>query len=1215
MSSAHNNCDHMRALLINVPVFVSDAPNSGTSRLDLRINGWERPLRHHLRALAVKKPVLLAGDFNVAHSRLPPSDATHGSFLVRAYSSSSDSRYIAQPGWRREEQHAFTQLLWGENAISAKDAEIAERAAAVDEYHCDSHGSHESIEHETLTAHARNPTSASADFIDVFRALNPNHSGGGAMTWRGRGKYARMGMRLDYFIADPVLFSRIDSCEHFEQHCPEAYADTQLAGLGHDVQRPLCYCGSDHCPILLRFRKQPITGTTGDDTNNSSSSMNAGRSFKTPPDTCGGIASDNDGNCTHDAAAWLQRFHVFGAQLKPLRRQIGKQTESACQALRYHLDSSSGGGWVELPAAYIEGTVSATRNYRSSEAIFMKEWPRVMQCRGGDVVEVRAADCLDTVLALKAEGYNPVLLNMVSLCQLSSPHVNTYSLHMHLITSRQGSHVCVYGRRFINVVCFTNLLLVQANRKYPGGGWRNGAGAQEENIFRRSNCCHFLEADRHWPLPGASNSHALRSPARYPIAEFGGIYTPGVLIFRGPESEGYPFLPQPHPISMVATAAYHQPKLDKHNKLSPTDASKTKRKIAALLAIGLAHGHDAIVLSAFGCGAFRNPPEHVAELFKQCLLDDAEGSNSSSEARGSGFNSRFGGRYKKVVFAILDDCNAVSNAKDRPTDDDTGNLAPFRRAFAKPIAVGSHTSSVAPTGPEQVSCSRYNDATCRTVDSGPIEISRYPNMNLLPEAADALAAVVSRHGKWSAGLLMYRRAHPQPSSVARSKECLDLEVLLGKMGGPLWARRPRAWTIPKGEPEPSESAFQCAVREFYEETHHPPSEESSAYIQLRPVKQSNKLVIAWALEVTTRIDPRDLYSNMVPDQNFREIAKYEWCTVEQALSGRLVQAQEGLVHDLVQRLQAPDTLSDPSVITRTDISPPAKRRAVGSSNDGFVSSAKLARDAAEAARIQDRSDICESCDDGVTDDANTLRYIDAKITLQMPMKGDGSSNKFRGAQLRPGWRCIDNSLLIWQSHPGPIEARQAVAAFDFDGCVARTSLHSSDTSWSMLFPHVPHVIRALCAGHGAGTRVSQPHLVAVMSNESMGRFVNLAAIERNLTKKCGRIEGWAAGLGQLDQPVVCLVACGGSSKAPDRYRKPNPGMWDWLASAAALGNSKETSLLDPGQSFFVGDAAGRIGDHSDTDRQFASAVGRGLRFYNETDFFKNMHPEHEYRKR
>ncbi len=57
----------------------------------------------------------------------------------------------------------------------------------------------------------------------------------------------------------------------------------------------------------------------------------------------------------------------------------------------------------------------------------------------------------------------------------------------------------------------------------------------------------------------------------------------------------------------------------------------------------------------------------------------------------------------------------------------------------------------------------------------------------------------------SAGIVLYRRA---PA----------LQVLLGHMGGPFFARKDDgAWSIPKGEYGPDEDAFAAAVREFAEE--------------------------------------------------------------------------------------------------------------------------------------------------------------------------------------------------------------------------------------------------------------------------------------------------------------------------------------------------------------------------------------------------------------
>lgn len=41
-----------------------------------------------------------------------------------------------------------------------------------------------------------------------------------------------------------------------------------------------------------------------------------------------------------------------------------------------------------------------------------------------------------------------------------------------------------------------------------------------------------------------------------------------------------------------------------------------------MLRIGLHHGHDAILLGAWGCGAFRNLPEHMAQLFHEVLNEE-----------------------------------------------------------------------------------------------------------------------------------------------------------------------------------------------------------------------------------------------------------------------------------------------------------------------------------------------------------------------------------------------------------------------------------------------------------------------------------------------------------------------------------------------------------------------------------------------------------------
>lgn len=87
----------------------------------------------------------------------------------------------------------------------------------------------------------------------------------------------------------------------------------------------------------------------------------------------------------------------------------------------------------------------------------------------------------------------------------------------------------------------------------------------------------------------------------------------------------------------------------------------------------------------------------------------------------------------------------------------------------------------------------------------------------------------------SAGLLVYRK---RPT----------VEVLIGHMGGPFWARRDDgAWSIPKGECDPGEAPVHAARREFTEELGLPPPDGEP--VPLGSARQSGgKVVHVWAVE-------------------------------------------------------------------------------------------------------------------------------------------------------------------------------------------------------------------------------------------------------------------------------------------------------------------------------------------------------------------------------
>jgi uncharacterized protein (TIGR02452 family) len=201
-------------------------------------------------------------------------------------------------------------------------------------------------------------------------------------------------------------------------------------------------------------------------------------------------------------------------------------------------------------------------------------------------------------------------------------------------------------------------VLNMANRHNPGGGVHAGAGAQEENLFRCSNL--FWSLYQFAPYAGEYGVPSHPAGQSYPIPrESGGIYSPGASVFRSSEATGYAFLAEPIRVAFVTVPAINQPDLTRRQGravLTEPMAAATLRKIRAILRISAAHGHTELVLSAFGCGAFCNPPRHVARLFRQALTE-----------------REFEGVFQRVVFAVLDDHNAV-----RPESSE-GNLVPFEQ--------------------------------------------------------------------------------------------------------------------------------------------------------------------------------------------------------------------------------------------------------------------------------------------------------------------------------------------------------------------------------------------------------------------------------------------------------------------------------------------------------------------------------------------------------
>jgi len=168
---------------------------------------------------------------------------------------------------------------------------------------------------------------------------------------------------------------------------------------------------------------------------------------------------------------------------------------------------------------------------------------------------------------------------------------------------------------------FSPAVLNMANDWAVGGVWSHACGSQEESLMRRSSLPLSL-----WPRR-SPHDHRMRGYVErlepyFPFSDAGVVYSPSVLVVRdGKEC----LLPEPQRCSLSVLTVAAQDMRWYVGGNSTYDEALAREKIRSMLHVASKNGHDAVVLGAFGCGAFLHDPAKIAALFAQLLKTEFTG--------------------------------------------------------------------------------------------------------------------------------------------------------------------------------------------------------------------------------------------------------------------------------------------------------------------------------------------------------------------------------------------------------------------------------------------------------------------------------------------------------------------------------------------------------------------------------------------------------------
>ncbi|HKG58899.1 MAG TPA: TIGR02452 family protein [Pyrinomonadaceae bacterium] len=201
----------------------------------------------------------------------------------------------------------------------------------------------------------------------------------------------------------------------------------------------------------------------------------------------------------------------------------------------------------------------------------------------------------------------------------------------------------IAARRLVESESVADLVLLNfASARNAGGGFINGAKAQEEDLCRCSGLYSCLISQHEYYEANRKNKSAIYTDHL--------IYSPNVPWFRTRSRD------DPHTLflaSVITAPAPNAGVVLSRESGGPAEVEAALRRRAGLvLAVAADNGHRTVLLGAWGCGVFQNDPALVADAFGKWLASE-----------------KFAGAFERVVFAIYD------RSKERTT------LSAFKQQF------------------------------------------------------------------------------------------------------------------------------------------------------------------------------------------------------------------------------------------------------------------------------------------------------------------------------------------------------------------------------------------------------------------------------------------------------------------------------------------------------------------------------------------------------